>query len=332
MPDLVRAGAWKGVSDLIIQMKGDAEAIFAEVGVPADILQHPNSYMPISQLLDTIELAAKRLQRPDFGLLSGEFTTTDIGTISLAIMNSRTARAAIEMGARFIHIHNPSLTIDISNTSDPTTEFIAIQSASPRLSRSSLMVERHVSGLFYQLKSLFPPGFVPPGVWLTTPQFAADLAYESVFGTLPTFEAERAGIFVGRADLDRPRSGFDEEILKIAEARLSALSASQSARLSDKVALLIKGFLPGPDCSIDNVASILGVHSRTLQRRLKSEGRSFEDLKDDVKRQRAEELLAEHTLSLTDIAFMLGYSESSTFSRKARDWFGMSPRDYRKQY
>ena len=86
------------------------------------------------------------------------------------------------------------------------------------------------------------------------------------------------------------------------------------------------------DCSIERVASHLAVGKRTLQRQLKSYDTSYKDLLEDVRFDIAKRYLRESTGSLTALADMLCYSDLSTFSTAFRQHYGMSPRDWRKQF
>jgi AraC-like DNA-binding protein len=79
--------------------------------------------------------------------------------------------------------------------------------------------------------------------------------------------------------------------------------------------------LPSADVSIDQVAPALGRSPRALQRALGAEGTTFRRLVDEVRRHRAEVLLQAGTLSLSEVALLLGFSELSAFSRAHRRWF-----------
>ena len=70
--------------------------------------------------------------------------------------------------------------------------------------------------------------------------------------------------------------------------------------------------------------------SRALQRELEKANTSFRDLVDETRKSMARQYLADTSLPLTEIAFMLGFSELSAFSRAARSWFGVSPSELRK--
>src|SRR5690606_11023178 len=96
-----------------------------------------------------------------------------------------------------------------------------------------------------------------------------------------------------------------------------------------RVTTMARSLIKGRECTREQTAKALGVHARTLQRRLKDEGTSFEKIKDNVRREWAERLLLEPSVSLSQIAQMLDYADSSTFSRSCRRWFGEAPRTYR---
>jgi AraC-like DNA-binding protein len=92
---------------------------------------------------------------------------------------------------------------------------------------------------------------------------------------------------------------------------------------------LILQHLGGEDCTNDRIATELGLHPRTLNRRLKAEGKSFEGIKDEVRRDAALRYLQQSDMPLTQIAERLGYAETSVLSRRCVRWFGASPRQLR---
>ncbi len=82
------------------------------------------------------------------------------------------------------------------------------------------------------------------------------------------------------------------------------------------------------------VAGLLQLSRRTLQRRLRDFGFSFEELIDDTRYVEAVRRLSTGTETMKEIAFMLGYSDQAHFNRAFRRWTGLAPRDYveRSQY
>jgi AraC-like DNA-binding protein len=99
--------------------------------------------------------------------------------------------------------------------------------------------------------------------------------------------------------------------------------------LSARVRVLITRYLVEGNCSCKRVASALGLHPRTLQRRLRKESESFEAIKDSVRRDVALRYLQQPDISLVRVTEMLGYSETSVLSRSCLRWFSASPRRLR---
>lgn len=80
---------------------------------------------------------------------------------------------------------------------------------------------------------------------------------------------------------------------------------------------------------VDWVAAKLGTTRRSLQRYLREQGTSFNRLVEDALCKRAKDLLAQGTVSVTDIALQLGYSDPAHFTRAFRRWTGVAPTAYR---
>jgi AraC-like DNA-binding protein len=89
--------------------------------------------------------------------------------------------------------------------------------------------------------------------------------------------------------------------------------------------------LDSGDARIAVVAKRLGMSARKLQGLLQAEGTSFQELLDDARSTLAREYLRDPDLSIAEVAYMLGYSEPSAFTRAFRRWTGRSPRELRGQ-
>jgi AraC-like DNA-binding protein len=91
------------------------------------------------------------------------------------------------------------------------------------------------------------------------------------------------------------------------------------------VRVLLEMLMPMGEASLVSVARSLDMHPRTLQRRLQVHGWSLSALLDQQRRTIARQLLLEQRMSLTELAFMLGYSEQSAFNHAFERWFGEAP-------
>jgi AraC-like DNA-binding protein len=92
--------------------------------------------------------------------------------------------------------------------------------------------------------------------------------------------------------------------------------------------LLVTG-APAGELHLKPVAALFGLHSRTLNRRLRSEGKSFKTLLDETRHRVARQLLRDTQLPLQEMAITLGYADATAFIRAFRRWSGVSPKAWR---
>ena len=84
--------------------------------------------------------------------------------------------------------------------------------------------------------------------------------------------------------------------------------------------------------NIKTVASELGMSERTLQRRLTDEGTSFKSLLTQVRHEQALEFLADPSLDIKEVAFLIGFEDQNSFYRAFRLWEGNTPSNWRNEH
>ena len=99
------------------------------------------------------------------------------------------------------------------------------------------------------------------------------------------------------------------------------------ARVRHEIARL----LPQGEPRREEVAAVLGLTDRTLQRRLQAESTSYQQLLDDTRRELARQYLGEPRHSLAEVADLLGFADQSNLFRACKRWFGLPPGQYRAQ-
>ncbi len=124
--------------------------------------------------------------------------------------------------------------------------------------------------------------------------------------------------------------GGDLECLVLQAGLDPALFRQMDGTMPLHVRQAIGQALAEAECTREHVAASLGLHPRTLQRRLREIGQSFEGLRDGVRRNLAVRYLARSDLPLNEIVDRLGYSEPAVFSRSCRRWFARTPSELRR--
>ena len=100
-----------------------------------------------------------------------------------------------------------------------------------------------------------------------------------------------------------------------------------SIKVSDFILHNFQGKVP----TFKGVAQHLSMSPKNLQLKLKKENTSFSSILEKIREELAIKHLIQNEFSITDIAFFLGFSETSAFSRTFKRWKGISPREFRKK-
>lgn len=154
---------------------------------------------------------------------------------------------------------------------------------------------------------------------------------EQYFGCTVTGGSRHDRIVLRREELDLPFATYNEELLELLTPALdrSLDQRRLAVSMAEKTKWIIKrGFTVGrPD--IRFVARELGLGERTLQRRLTAEKTTFHELLTEARREQTREYLADLTLDIQDIAFLVGYEDQNSFYRAFRLWEGDTPANWR---
>ncbi|MCA9668454.1 MAG: AraC family transcriptional regulator ligand-binding domain-containing protein [Myxococcales bacterium] len=155
--------------------------------------------------------------------------------------------------------------------------------------------------------------------------------YKKFFGVALAQGAYASMVFSG-VDARRPFLTANEAMWNLFEPQLKKTLAelTEQASTRDKVGSALLELLPSGGASLDSVAGRLGTSARTLRRRLKSEGSSFQAILDDTRERLATHYLTSTELSGAEISFLLGYEDPNSFFRAFNSWTGTTPESVRR--
>jgi AraC-like DNA-binding protein len=145
--------------------------------------------------------------------------------------------------------------------------------------------------------------------------------YDEVFRAPVTFGADYDELELPVVQLAQPLASADPITSEVLEERIAKLAMPPELSLVERVRRATRENL---DASPDDVAKALGVSARTLRRQLDQANTTFRDIAEGARRQRADELLATG-MAIKEVAFALGFSEPSAFSRAYKRWTGSAP-------
>ncbi|WP_028530699.1 helix-turn-helix domain-containing protein [Paenibacillus sp. HW567] len=157
---------------------------------------------------------------------------------------------------------------------------------------------------------------------------------EAYFGCSIRTGAECNRLTLQRSDMDRLFISYNEELLEILTPALDrSLGEQQRSRsITEMIKWIMKRSLTGGRPEIQAVAKEMGMSDRTLQRRLTDENTSFQHLLTQARHEQALEYLADPSLDIKEVAFLIGYEDQSSFYRAFRLWEGNTPANWRTEH
>lgn len=158
--------------------------------------------------------------------------------------------------------------------------------------------------------------------------------HRDYFAAPVIFNAPRNVLVIDAADLERPFAGHNPELLAILTPALSnALSEIEAqSSLPEQVKIVLKRRLASGKPELSDVADALGLGERTLQRRIAEAGTSFRHLLEASRQELGRDMLASGANGTEEIAYLLGYQDTSSFYRAFREWEGVTPSQWRENH
>ena len=156
--------------------------------------------------------------------------------------------------------------------------------------------------------------------------------YQEVFGDRIVFDSDWCGVAFDKALLSLPFTQADPGLNAMMDRQAMVLLEMFDSKLNlvNSIREQVASRLPSGDPILEEVAEALSLTARVLQNRLKDSGTTFKEVVDEVRKQLSLSYLSEEGVPLIDVAFLLGFSEQSSFSRAFKRWMGKSPMEYRK--
>ncbi len=154
---------------------------------------------------------------------------------------------------------------------------------------------------------------------------------ERFFGCTVEFGSDENQIVFKLEDLDLPLRSADGQLYRILR-KFCEEALAENDRLKPSIILSVEKCIAADPTTIQaKVAHDLGMSTRTLARRLAEAGTTFFGVFEAYREAMAKSMIADTDMSFTEVAFVLGYSDPSTFSTAFKRWTGRTPTQYRKQ-
>jgi AraC-like DNA-binding protein len=314
----------------LLEMHGiDAERFVREGGYAPDVFRDPSARLPTSAVDKAVKAVAARIGDPAFALRAARcWHPSNLGALGHAWLASSTLRTALQRLERYNRILSEKATYRLRES--PGGVRLVFDHGRQDLTFGALGADYALSILVDMCRMNFGASLRPLEVTLRRPTPEEPAPWEQFYGGRILFGAAQDSLLFARRDVDLPLPVSN----RVIAGTLDTILVQQLAELDRsnvparcKAALLER--LSGGDAPEADIAKVLHMSRRTLQRKLAEADLTYQQLMDDTRRDLALRYIGDSTKTITEITFLLGFSGQSAFTRAFRRWTGSSPSDYR---
>jgi AraC-like DNA-binding protein len=331
--EIVHADALRFFPELVEDLGGHPDAMLRRVRIDPLTFEKRGSVLEYRSMVHLLEIAASELQCPDFGLRLAMLQRGNkvMGPVGVVMKHSETVGQALGYCKK--HIHAYSLATRVRFVPDRANHklFLGLEILLDSTPHTRQVIEHDLLLANLNLIEISGGAARVREVSFRHQPLSPHSVYRAAFGCEVRFGQKADGIVITEQDLLCPIVDPDEQLYEMATSYIDTRYPLTTPPMHARVRGLIARYLGSEDCTNERVAAELCMHPRTLQRRLRAEGMSFECIKDDVRREVALRYLEQVDIPLTRVAEKLGYAETSVLSRSCYRWFSVSPRQLRQR-
>jgi AraC-like DNA-binding protein len=324
-----RAANLSCFQQVVTRCGGDSRAILEANGINPNVLRHPESFVDCTSYIGVLQYCADHLNADLFGLYLADAQDFDVfGPLDTLCRTAADFGSALRAFCDYIPIvQTPECEFELHLTDELAelrwgmrNDFGPYDQVNHK---SALLLVRFLSSLC--------EGVVPSHVAITTaiPEHVQDEAQTIIGCTVHSSQPVDLVAF-RREHLGRPLPTADSVTFGLLQRYLENLRGSEARSISERVRDHVRGSMMDGGCTLERCAERLDLSAKQLRSRLAREGASFSGILARERIARAETCLLDGTLSIDEIALLLGYSESTSFGRAFRRWTGMSPAEFRR--
>lgn len=329
--DVVHARVLQTFPELVADLGGDLDALLQQAGLGRGALAGKTQDLAYRQIVQLVELAADALSCPDFGMrLAGRQSGVQMfGPLGLAMKNSRTFGEALEYVVGHSWAHSPAARIWLRRTRRGDMVFVGHDILLDRVPAKCQAMEQILLGGHLAAQEITGGQARVRRVHFRHQPVSPLALYRRNFGCEVRFGQHEDGVFFADSDLAAAIVDPDAGALAAVTAFIDAEMKRQSPPLHAMARGIVMHLIGRDVCTNERVAAELGLHPRTLHRRLHAEGTSFQKIKDEVRQDFLLYYLQRTDLDLARISERLGFAEQSVMTRSCNRWFAACPSQVR---
>jgi len=327
MTSTVRSSALLGFNEFVSSLGFDPYSALAEVHLPADPLPEKLSGAQFNAL---IELCAERTNNPLFGLEFGlRQGPQGLGLLLLAMRGADNVGEALTLLTRYFHVHSDGVLVRLERQAGSALLVYEVTDGDLDSVRHTVELAMGVGARL--LHELLGHAWKPRDLMLHHCAAATRGAYRALLGVLPRFESPINAWVFDEVLLAKTLGPTDARCQQLAQQHIDELARVTLEELPYYVQTLLRSRLASGQVTVRQVAEHMMISTRTLQRYLQAQGTGFQKLLNNTRQAMAARYICDSSISLTQLANLLGYAELSAFSRAFTRWNGISPQKWKQR-
>ena len=329
---MISIASTTGLLEAITTAGGNPEEILQCFGLDRSVFAKPEGFIPCVVFAGILREAARSTADVCFGLHFAErFNPKNIGPLVYVVLNSPTIGAGIQNVERYLHVYDSSAKCFFTAEGDRGyIRFVLTGLGTEPLRQSN---EHGMALVVNTLRMMVGSQWAPQEVHFAHEAPEQTSEHHRIFRSPVLFGCETNALVIELGLAQRPVPAADQTLYLIMKQYLDQVLAEMPPEDSFFAAIrkTIAESMRDGSPELARVAKKLAIGPRTLQRRLKEYGFDFKKLVEDTRQRFAVTYLKDRKNSLTEIAFLLGYSELSAFNRAFKRWTGATPLDYQRR-
>jgi len=326
------AAMGRDFSEYIIGLGFPEREVLKGTGLTLAELQESENLVPLAGLARIVENGIALTQDDLIAVRWGQTRRfAKLGLIGYLGRSSKDIRCIVTNLARYGQVFSEAMESDISELEDKG--LFKWRFDIPATVETGRFVEAQVSQFLSGTNRLLPRTVLPKNITFCHRRKHNAAELEALFGCPVTFGAQWNSMQYRLADLDVPLSTSDEGLHKILQAHADLVLAQRPKNRSNielTVEKAISDRMASGQTSVAVVAKDLGMSARTLARRLGDANTTYQTVLSNFRRAMADRYLKNSDMSQSEIAFLLGYSDVSSFASAFKRWTGQSPGERRQ--
>ena len=318
----------RGIPEILERFGVPSEPILKAAKLTLRDLEDPELTAPFAELDQLISTCVRETKCTHLGLLLGRYVNLQsFGIMGRLARNAPTVGQALQDLGDYFQLADSGGSPVIAVNGGKVTFSYGIHVSGVR--NTDQIYDMSMRAGLNLMRQLCGTGWRPELVLLPRKRPSDLQPYREAFGAPLHFNATQAALVFPEWWLSRAVVDADPLLHSVLEDRASVAMDQQDPLLLGDVRRTIRILLMSHECSRGDVARKLGIHERTLGRRLQATGMTFQQLLDEARSQLASQLLHDTRAPIARISASLGYQNPTVFARAFRRWTGSTPRQFR---